>query len=57
MVCPKGKCLREVNGLPLRPDGVHFDVLAAADLGREVLSLIDPANQSAAPAASVAIQP
>jgi peptidoglycan/LPS O-acetylase OafA/YrhL len=56
MVCPKGECPREVNGLPLRPDGVHFDVLAAADLGRQVLSLIDPANQGATPA-SVAIQP
>ena len=57
MVCPKGTCVREVNGLPLRADGVHFDVLAAADLGRQVFSLIDPANKSAAPAASVAIQP
>jgi len=42
MVCPGGACTREVNGLPLRPDGVHFDVAAAADLGRRVLARIDP---------------
>ncbi|HEY3500116.1 MAG TPA: acyltransferase [Polyangiaceae bacterium] len=41
MVCPKGECTREVNGLLLRRDGVHFDVVAAADIGRRVLSTID----------------
>jgi hypothetical protein len=57
MVCPKGECTREVNGRPLRLDGVHFDVVAAADLGRNLLSQIDPVNRRAAPAVSVAIQP
>jgi hypothetical protein len=58
MVCPKGTCTREVNGLPLRADGVHFDVAAAADLGRRVLRELDSAGDRAANAsASVAIQP
>ena len=42
MVCPRGGCTREVNGLALRPDGVHFDIAAAGELGRQVLSRIDP---------------
>jgi peptidoglycan/LPS O-acetylase OafA/YrhL len=57
MVCPQGECTREVNGRPLRLDGVHFDVVAAADLARRVLSQVDPVAQPAAPAVSVAVQP
>jgi peptidoglycan/LPS O-acetylase OafA/YrhL len=48
MICPKGECTREVSGIPLRPDGVHFDVMAAAELGRRVLSQLDPVGHSAA---------
>lgn len=48
MVCPKGECTREVNGLPLRPDGVHFDVVAGAELGRQVLAMLDPVGGAAA---------
>jgi peptidoglycan/LPS O-acetylase OafA/YrhL len=58
MVCPKGECTREVNGLPLRADGVHFNIAAAADLGRRVLGELDPVGDRAARTpASVAIQP
>ena len=57
LVCPKGECTREVNGLPLRPDGVHFDVAAASELGRDVLSRLDPRHGRAMPAVSVAAQP
>jgi hypothetical protein len=58
LVCPKGECTREVNGLPLRPDGVHFDVAAAAELGRKVLAQLDPKGDAAARApAAVAISP
>jgi hypothetical protein len=44
MVCPDGQCTRQVNGRALRADGVHFDVEAGAELGRRVLSLVDPAT-------------
>jgi peptidoglycan/LPS O-acetylase OafA/YrhL len=47
LVCPNGECEREVNGVPLRPDGVHFNVPAAAKLARKVLALIDPAGHRA----------
>jgi peptidoglycan/LPS O-acetylase OafA/YrhL len=58
LVCPKGECTRDVNGLPLRPDGVHFDVAAAAELGRKVLAQLDPKGDAAARAqAAVAISP
>jgi peptidoglycan/LPS O-acetylase OafA/YrhL len=56
MVCPEGECTREVNGLPLRADGVHFDVVAAAELGRRVLAKLDPAGDRAARAPSVALR-
>lgn len=54
MVCPKGECTREVRGLPLRPDGVHFDVVAASELARRVLAELDPAGDVRARTASVA---
>jgi peptidoglycan/LPS O-acetylase OafA/YrhL len=58
MVCPAGECTREVNGIPLRVDGVHFDVAAAAELGRRVLRELDPVGDRAARGpAAVAIQP
>jgi hypothetical protein len=58
MVCPKGECTREVNGLPLRADGVHFDVVAAAELGRRILAELDPGGDGAAPSSAfVASQP
>lgn len=50
MICPNGACIREVGGLALRPDGVHFDVVAAAELGRRVLARIDPMGEGAASA-------
>ena len=54
MVCPKGECTREVNGLPLRPDGVHFDVVAGAELGRRILAQLDPVRTVATRTLSVA---
>lgn len=30
LVCPDGECLREVNGFPMRPDGMHFTGPSAA---------------------------
>jgi hypothetical protein len=57
LVCPKGECLREVKGVPLRPDGVHFDVAAAAELGRRVLAFIDPSINDATHTVSIAARP
>jgi peptidoglycan/LPS O-acetylase OafA/YrhL len=57
MVCPNGECTREVNGTPLRPDGVHFDVVVARELGRRVLSLIDPSSDRFARAVSATSEP
>jgi peptidoglycan/LPS O-acetylase OafA/YrhL len=57
LVCPKGECTREVNGRPLRPDGVHYDVEVSAELARRVLTTIDPIAARAAPAVSVAVRP
>jgi peptidoglycan/LPS O-acetylase OafA/YrhL len=54
MVCPKGECTREVKGLPLRPDGVHFDVVAGAELGRQILAQLDPVRSVATRTLSVA---
>jgi hypothetical protein len=42
MICPKGDCLREVDGQALRPDGVHYNVPAAAEIGKSLLRMIDP---------------
>lgn len=42
LLCPKGVCEREHDGLLLRLDGVHLNVRAAGKLARRVLSEIDP---------------
>ena len=42
MLCPKGVCEREQDGLALRMDGVHFNIPAAGNLARRVLAVIDP---------------
>ncbi len=39
-LCPRGVCQRESDGHPIRPDGVHYDVAAAAGLSRWVLGEI-----------------
>jgi hypothetical protein len=59
MVCPKGECTREVDGIPLRRDGVHFDVVAASGLARRVLSALDPEGEPTARerTVSVALRP
>jgi hypothetical protein len=40
MLCPAGSCVRESDGVPIRPDGVHFDVLASRSLARRVLEQV-----------------
>ncbi len=52
MICPGGECTRDVDGVPLRPDGVHLDVVAAGALGRRVLAELDPVGHAAARATS-----
>ncbi len=44
MLCPKGTCEREHNGLAVRMDGVHFNIPAAKQLARRVLAEIDPVS-------------
>jgi peptidoglycan/LPS O-acetylase OafA/YrhL len=39
-LCPKGVCERELDGVEIRPDGVHFSVDGAAGLSRWVLEQV-----------------
>jgi hypothetical protein len=41
-LCPMGICQRELDGVEIRPDGVHFAVEGAAGLSRWVLDQIEP---------------
>lgn len=39
-LCPKGICQRELDGIEIRPDGVHYTIDGAASLSRWVLEEI-----------------
>lgn len=41
-LCPEGRCVRELDGVPLRPDGVHFRGLGAARLSSWILDELGP---------------
>jgi len=41
-LCPAAACTREVSGVPVRPDGVHFDMEGATSLSRWVLDGVAP---------------
>jgi len=45
MLCPKGECQREQDGLALRMDGVHFNIPAAGELARRILAKISPLSE------------
>jgi hypothetical protein len=36
-LCPSGACKRELQGIEIRPDGVHFSIDGSAELSRWVL--------------------
>jgi len=38
--CPNGICQRELDGIPIRPDGVHYRIEGMAELGRWILERI-----------------
>jgi peptidoglycan/LPS O-acetylase OafA/YrhL len=40
LLCPKGACEREREGEAIRPDGVHYDLVASHVLARRVLQRI-----------------
>jgi len=42
MVCPGGECVREHDGVELRPDGVHYDMEGASEVAKAVLATIAP---------------
>src|SRR5262249_24983978 len=37
-LCPRGQCVMESNGKPVRPDGLHFDGPGAEEIARWVLT-------------------
>ena len=37
---PKGVCEREIDGVPIRPDGVHYSMDGGAGVSRWVLEQI-----------------
>lgn len=39
-VCPKGICEQEIDGVPIRPDGVHYSMEGGAHVSRWVLEQI-----------------
>jgi peptidoglycan/LPS O-acetylase OafA/YrhL len=41
-LCPKGVCERENDGVPIRPDGVHYSIPGGAAVSRWVLEQIQP---------------
>jgi peptidoglycan/LPS O-acetylase OafA/YrhL len=42
MLCPKGECQRELGGVSIRPDGVHYDIEGARGLAQGVMEQVDP---------------
>jgi hypothetical protein len=39
-LCPNGVCEREIDGVPIRPDGVHYSMEGGTGLSRWVLEQI-----------------
>jgi lysophospholipase L1-like esterase len=39
-LCPKGICERELAGVPIRPDGVHYSMDGGAELAKWVLEQV-----------------
>lgn len=49
LVCPDGNCLSELNGLEIRPDGMHFSGASAAWVSRWMLVELEQFEPREAP--------